>query len=145
MTEERTAYLDSNVFVYAALYESEKADGARHILREIVEGDSEAATASLTLDEVTYVLEREEAREGALRQAERILGFANLRVVSVGAEEARDALGVMRDNDALSPRDAFHLAAAEKAGADVLVTDDRDFNEVGMETAGLDELYENGD
>lgn len=140
-----TAYLDSNVFVYAALYEGEKSDGARRLLREIVEGNREAATASLTLDEVTYVLEREETREGALRQAERVLGFANLRVVSVGAEEARDALGVMRDNEALSPRDAFHLAAAEKADADVLVTDDSDFDEVGMETVGLAELYENGD
>lgn len=86
-----TAYLDSNVFAYAALYEGEKADGARRLLREVVEGSREAATASLTLDEVTYVLEREETREGALRQAERVLGFANLRVVSVGAGEARSA------------------------------------------------------
>jgi len=137
-----TAYLDSNVFVYAALYEGDKADGARRLLRETVEGDREAVTASLTLDEVTYILAREETRESALRQAERVLGFANLRVVSVGAEVARDALGAMREHEGLSPRDAFHLAAAEKADADVLVTDDSDFDEVGMETAGLDTFFE---
>ena len=137
-----TAYLDSNVFVYAALYDGDKSDGARQLLREIVKGEREAATASLTLDEVTYVLGREETRARALRQAERILGFANLHVVSVGAEEARDALGAMREYDGLSPRDAFHLAAAEKADADVFVTDDRDFDGVEMETTGLEELYE---
>jgi predicted nucleic acid-binding protein len=140
-----TACLDSNVFVYAALYEGEKADGARRLLRDVVGGEREAATASLTLDEVTYILGREETRESALRQAERVLGFANLRVVSVGTEEARDALGAMRDNDALSPRDAFHLAVAEKSDAGVFVTDDDDFDGVGMETVGLAELYENGD
>ncbi len=129
-----TAYLDSNVFVYAALYDGEKAAGAEHLLRSVVSGERDAATASLTFDEVAHVLEREIGRATALRQTERLLGFAGLRVVSIGEPEVRRMLKEMQEVEALSPRDGVHLAAAEKADADYVVTDDDDFAAVEIES-----------
>lgn len=44
-------YLDSNVFIYAALYKWNKAKRAREILREMVNGKV-AITSALTLSEI---------------------------------------------------------------------------------------------
>ena len=112
-------YLDSNVFVYAALYDGPKAAGREP-----------AATASLTVDEVVWILSQEADRGVALEQGERLLSVPNLSVLDVTAQTM---LGVLRHMDAydhLTPRDATHLAAMIDHGVFTVVSDDADFDRV---------------
>lgn len=133
-----TYYLDSNVFIYPALYEGEKSTGAAALLERIVDGEVKGATASLTLDEVIWILSNETDRETALSQGKRILRLPNLRIVDVREREIREGIGAMERYDALAPRDAIHLAAMHVRGIERIVSDDQDFAAVeGIEHHGL--------
>ena len=44
-------YHDANVFIYAALYESEKSDKARNMIKKVREGEEAAFTSVLTFDD----------------------------------------------------------------------------------------------
>lgn len=123
-------YLDSNAFIYPALYEGTKADGAAQLLQEIVAGDTEGATASLTLDEVVWITSRETDRETALRQGQRILQFPNLQILDVRERESRGMIEEMETYEELAPRDAIHLAAMKSRDIGDIVSDDRDFDPV---------------
>ena len=72
-------YLDSNAFIYPALYEGPKASAAARFLGAVVEGDEAAATASLTLDEVIWIVSQNASREEAIAQGERLIQLPNLR------------------------------------------------------------------
>lgn len=123
-------YLDANVFIYPALYEGEKARGAKNLLEAVVAGDEQAATASLTLDEVVWILSQNTSRETAIEQGRRILEFPNLRVLGVDAQHALRALQHMEDSEWLKPRDAIHLAAMDEHDLTSIVSDDDDFERI---------------
>ena len=123
-------YLDANAFVYAALYDGEKAAGATALLESILDGDVGGATAALTVDEVVYVLGREVDRETAIAQGRRILELPNLRILDVEGVHLVAALNAMEESPALSPRDAIHYAAMSSHGIHSIVTDDADFERV---------------
>lgn len=122
-----TYYLDSNVFIYPALYQGEKSAGAAALLGRIVDGELQGATASLTLDEVIWILSRETDRGTALEQGKRILRMPNLRILDVREREIREGIETMERHDALAPRDAIHLAAMRVRGIERIVSDDEDF------------------
>lgn len=123
-------YLDANVFIYPALYDGKKARGAQALLEAVVAGDEQAATASLTLDEVVWILSRNTSRETAIEQGRRILEFPNLRVLGVDTQHTLRALRYMEDNDWPKPRDAIHLAAMDDNDIHTIVSDDEDFEPV---------------
>ncbi|MEA1925172.1 MAG: PIN domain-containing protein [Candidatus Altiarchaeota archaeon] len=122
-------YLDANVFIYAALYDGKKAEHAREILREMVEGDV-AITSTLTIDEVVWIVWKESNREKAIKESVRILELPNLKVLSVDAKDAYSALNLMNKYQKLKPRDAIHLAVSLRAGVFRIISDDSDFDDV---------------
>lgn len=123
-------YLDANAFVYPALYDGEKAAGATELLRAIVAGDERGATATLTIDEVVWVLSRESDRSVAIEQGRRILEMPNLSILDVEAEQALGMLSVLERHETLAPRDAIHLAVMDSHGLHGIVSDDRDFEAI---------------
>lgn len=123
-------YLDANVFIYPALYEGEKARGAETLLEAVTAGEEQAATASLTLDEVVWILSRNVSRETAIEQGRRILEFPNLRVLGVDTQQTLRALQYMERYDTLQPRDAIHLAAMDDHDIRIVVSDDADFENI---------------
>ena len=123
-------YLDANAFIYPALYDGQKSDGATALLRKILDGDESAATATLTVDEVVWILSREADRSIAIEQGRRILEMPNLRILDVEAEHALRALSTLDSYVSLTPRDAFHLAVMGAHGIHAIASDDRDFEEI---------------
>ena len=121
--------MDSNVFIYAALYKGKKAKRTREILREMVNGKV-AITSALTIDEVIWAIWRESDREKAIRESLRILEFPNLRVLSVEPEDLHSGMNLMKKYKRLKPRDAIHLAVSLRAGVFRIVSDDPDFDDV---------------
>ena len=72
-------YLDSNVFILAALSDNSKAEKAKEVIKKIIMGQLEAATSSLTFDEVVWVVWKEtKDRSLAIEEGLRILQFDNV-------------------------------------------------------------------
>jgi predicted nucleic acid-binding protein len=123
-------YLDSNVFILPVLYEGPRSSRALDFLERTVKGEIKAATSTLTLDEVVYILSKRSSREIALRQAVKILGFPHLRILDVKKADISLALEKMGGNDRLFPRDAIHLSVALNNGFTNIVSDDDDFSKL---------------
>lgn len=123
-------YLDSNIFILPALYEGKKSDIAKKLIHDVIEGKIEAATCSLTFDEITYIISNRSSRKAALKQAERIMEFPHLKIIDVKGNEIVSMLKYMDTYDKIQPRDAIHLSAAVNSGIYTIVSDDDDFKEV---------------
>jgi len=122
-------YLDSNVFVYAAIYTGKKAENARDMLKSVVKG-APAITSSLVIDEVVWAIWKEAGRERAVREGMRMLRLPNLSIVAVDAKDTYFAMELMRKYTKLKPRDAIHLAVSINSGVFTIVSDDPDFDSV---------------
>lgn len=119
------------------MYEGPKASAAARFLGAVVDGDEAAATASLTLDEVIWIVSLEEA----IAQGERLIQLPNLRILDVGSRELLRVIKFMDAYDRLTPRDAIHLSTAIESGIRSIVTDDEDFEVVSeVDRIGLEEL-----
>jgi len=125
-------YLDSNVFISAALYDDEVGDNAREILRRVRTGVEDAATSALTFDEVCWIVRKVKGRGPALRIGKAILRMRNLEIIDVDREILWASYGYL-EKEVLDPRDSIHLACAQKSGANIMVSEDTDFD-------GIDEM-----
>ncbi len=135
-------YFDSNIFILPALYDGKKARKAKSLLHDVVRGDIEAATCTLTLDEVTWIIAKESTREQALKEVERILEFPHLEILDVRSEDMISMIRYMRKYDHLNPRDAVHLTVALNNGIHTIVSDDDDF--LGIKEISWMKLDDNG-
>ena len=121
-------YIDSNIFILAALASDQRAISAQKILQEIIGGKRKALTSTLTFDEIVWVfLKHTRNREASIEQGQRILLFDNLSIASVTEENVRISFSLMKKYSVLKPRDAIHLAVALSANASAFITDDSDF------------------
>jgi uncharacterized protein len=126
-----TAYLDSNVFILAALSDSSKAAKAKDLIKKIITGHLEGVTSSLTIDEVVWVIWKETKNRGiAIDEGLRMLQFDNLKIMGIDRNIIKNSLIFMNSYKSLKPRDAVHLSAALSANASIIISDDSDFDDV---------------
>ena len=124
-------YLDSNVFILAALSGNKKAEKAKELIKNMILGELIAVTSSLTIDEVVWKIWKEtKDRELGIEEGLRILQFDNLRIIEIDGNIMKASLKFMKQYKALKPRDAIHLAAALRANASAIVSDDSDFDNI---------------
>jgi len=79
-------YLDSNVFIYAALSTEELGQRARAILAKVQRGEEQVASSALTFDELVWAVKKHRSLEDAIVVGETFLN-----------EFSRDAATVERD------------------------------------------------
>ncbi len=122
-------YIDSNIFLYAVLYDDTRAKRCRKIVESIFDGSIEAVTSTLTWDEFSHVVERVAGREAAIPEAERFLRFPRLSF-----EACTTAILVqaqrLRSCTALGARDSIHAATALAAKCRTFISEDGDFDGV---------------
>ena len=122
-------YLDSNIFILAALSTDRRAIRAKEIIRRVIIGELTAATSSLTVDEVVWSIWKETKDKNlAIEEGLRLLQFDNLRIIGIDSSIMKTSLHFMKYYKALKPRDAIHLAAALSVGSSVIISDDSDFD-----------------
>jgi predicted nucleic acid-binding protein len=81
---KKELYLDSNVFIYAAIYhEAGKGGVAKRILLKLARGEIEGYTSSPTWDELVWVVKRIEGLEAARKEGAKFLQLPNLKILSV--------------------------------------------------------------
>jgi predicted nucleic acid-binding protein len=125
-------YIDSNVFIYPAIYQTEaqqKAKKAKEILFKIESGQLSAYTSTLTWDEVVWVVSRVLSRHDGISQGKKLLGFPNLEFINVDEGILTQAQTLI-DKYKLSPRDSIHVASALDRKIKTVISDDEDFDQV---------------
>jgi predicted nucleic acid-binding protein len=125
-------YVDSNVFLYSALYPADtqpKAKKAKEILQKIESGELLAATSTLTWDEVVWVATKLLGRTDGIAQGRKLLGFPNLEFINVDEGVIAQAQTLM-DKYKLSPRDSIHASSALNRKIKQIISDDEDFDQV---------------
>ncbi|MBI4141971.1 type II toxin-antitoxin system VapC family toxin [Candidatus Woesearchaeota archaeon] len=122
-------YLDANFFVFALLDQTKKGEKARDIQKNIVEGKIRAFTSVLALDEVMWVLIKNNKQHLLRKTIEDIYSLPNLAVREVPSLTALRALSFI-ENSRLKPRDALHVAVMEHLQVTTILSDDSDFDKV---------------
>ncbi len=122
-------YFDSNVFIYALIYEEtvrdvRKADN--HLIR-LLRGKIMGCTCTLTWDEVFYVVFRAVGINEAVESGKVLLAFPNLTFVDVDFELILEAHKIARESRIL-PRDAIHAASAIKYCNGEIISRDSGFD-----------------
>ena len=121
-------YLDSNVFIYAAINTQEPGEKARSLLQRIQQGDEKAETSALTFDEVFWAIKKLDS-EAALEACQALLNFPNLDIISADRDLSLSALQIIKEHH-LAPRDAIHAATAIAAKAEAVVSTDTHFDRI---------------
>ena len=122
-------YLDSNVFIFAALNNERLGDEARIILEKVERGEVIAASSSLTFDELVWIIKKNRTYEDAIAIGEALLDMPKLRLTEVNGDLLALALSLMKKYR-LDPRDSIHAATSIKEKADLMISEDTDFDRV---------------
>ena len=129
---KRPIYVDSNIFIYSAIYDAQtipEAARATASLKEIISGASEAYTSALTWDEITWVVRRLFDPKKAAAQGASFLKLPNLRLLRVNVETIFQAQSIVEDYE-LKPRDAIHASTALTNGIHTILSFDQDFDTI---------------
>ncbi len=76
-------YLDSNVFIFALLYDQEvmqEAKNSRIVLHNIIKQKDQACTSSLTWDEVVYVIRKKAGAPKSISAGKKMLMFPHFMI-----------------------------------------------------------------
>ncbi|MBI4181772.1 MAG: type II toxin-antitoxin system VapC family toxin [Candidatus Aenigmarchaeota archaeon] len=121
-------FLDANFFVFANFDLGEKGKRARSLQKEII-ARRDACTSVLALDEVMWVVVRNNKKDQLKNIIEEIYATPHLTVKEVPVLAPLAALEIMETCN-LRPRDAIHAATMKAFGLHEIATDDRDFDKV---------------
>ncbi len=122
-------YLDTNIFVYAAINNGELGERCRKLIREIAEDKKAACTSTLTWDEVIYSIWKKEGQEKAIEEGRIFLQIPNILLLQASPAIIHKSQQLL-ESYLLKPRDAIHAATAITYGVKEILTDDSDFDRV---------------
>lgn len=126
-------YLDSNVFIFAAISKDHRAVKSKEILKNMILGKFLAVTSSLTIDEIVWKIWKEtKNRTLAIEEGLKILQFDNLGIIGIDKAIISESLNLMKKYTSLKPRDAIHLSAAIRSKSSVIISDDSDFDKINI-------------
>lgn len=120
-------YLDSNVFIYAAMDKSDAGAEARALLKLIREGRINAAVSPLVLDEVMWTVQKSTGRECADLVVTGIMALP-LSWLDTAYSCIRHARAYYLEG--LDPRDAFHAGVMKDYSINEIVSEDVHFDKI---------------
>ena len=131
-------YVDSNIFIYAAIDNTEKGEKARKIIEKITKGELKAYVSPLVWDEVTWVVQKFTNRDVALEVGKLILELP-LIWLDISYETVKSSVNFYERG--MNPRDAVHLGVMEEYNISEILTEDKDFDKIPeIRRYGLDSL-----
>ena len=123
-------YLDSNVFIFPALEpNSKRGISAKRILEMVADGKIEAATSSLTWDEIVWAIKKFSDMEVATMEGRRFLGFPNIKILNADSNILYAAQNLI-EYYKIAPRDAIHASSAITKNILEFVSDDSGFDAI---------------
>ena len=122
-------YIDSNIFVYAAINNEKEGEKAREILKKVKEGTWEGTSSLLTIDEVLWIIQKNVGKEMAHEIICTILIYPNMHFVDITKSLISEAIYIYKQKN-LDPRDAIHLATMNFKNTSIIATNDADFDHI---------------
>ena len=129
MTE--TFYIDSNIFIFPAIYDNEQACKAGKILSRIENNEIIGYTSVLTWDEVMYVIWKILGKADSISIGKKFINYPNLRFINTDSNIIIKATEIA-ENYNLKPRDSIHIATALSRDMHNIISDDFDFDSVDI-------------
>jgi predicted nucleic acid-binding protein len=122
-------YLDSNIFIYALIYEKNLNENIRanHYLSLLVSGKEIGYTSVLTWDEIYYVIKKNFGSEKAEQASKKFLRFPNLHFIDVNYQIISKAQMIALSFNVM-PRDAIHAVSALEKCHGKIISNDRGFD-----------------
>ncbi|HEX9689511.1 MAG TPA: type II toxin-antitoxin system VapC family toxin [Thermoanaerobaculia bacterium] len=123
------AFLDTNVFLYAAGGSHPERDACARVLRKVADGSLDATVNTEVVQEILYVLVRRGRRKEAVTLARHVTDlFPDL--LPVTREDMLSACGLVQRYPRLPARDAVHAATMLRHGLKHVISVDTDFDQV---------------
>ena len=123
------AFLDTNVFLYAAGADHPRREACVRALHKVSEGTLQATVNSEVLQEILYVLSRRGRRQDAVTLANHVASlFPDL--LPVTREDILGACDLIRRYARLPVRDAIHAATMLRNGLKEIISVDQDFDQI---------------
>ena len=122
------AFIDSNVFIYAAQAHPQFGEACKKILQDIESGKIQATTTVLNIAEVAEFIERNDNRKASINVIELLLALP-MDVEDVVKEHEIDALSIF---SALKANyfDTVFVAVMKEKFIDTIITNDSHFEGV---------------
>lgn len=124
-------YADAGVFLLPVLHSERLAPAAAaaRFLNSMARGAHRVSTATLTWDEVVYVVRRFLGPEDSIAKGRELLDLPNLTWLRVDLAVLRRAADLYQSLP-MRPRDAIHAAVALETGEREILSEDRVFDRV---------------
>ena len=122
-------YVDSNVFINAAINDSDAGKSSRKLLTQLIKGQNEAMTSVLTIDEVLWALQKEKGKAFAAEVTKTLLCMRNLSFVDATRSIVENAIEIY-GSEKLNPRDSTHVATMFAKGLTEIASFDQDFDAI---------------
>jgi uncharacterized protein len=123
------AFIDTNVFLYAAGGVHPQRARCVQVLRNLAEGKLDGIINSEVVQEILYVVSRRGRLDDALTLAAHVSSlFPNLLPVTRG--DILEACNLLRRYPRLSIRDAIHAATMTQNGITQIISVDHDFDQI---------------
>lgn len=121
-------FLDANVFLYAIGAESAHREACRSVLEAVGQGMLDGITSSEVLQEILHVRTRVSVADAtsAVRAAAELVA----EVLPVTNRDVLEACRLLESHSGLGARDALHAAVMKNSQVHVLVSLDRDFDQI---------------
>lgn len=121
-------YIDSNIFVYAAIDQGQLGRDCGAIVKLIEDRKFSCASSLLTIDEALWIIKKKAGKELAIKMAKATISLP-MRWMDVSKTTVFEAIGIC-EKTALDPRDAIHAAAMKEGGLTTILSEDSDFDSV---------------
>ena len=122
-------YVDANLFIYASTDLEKEGENARKIIDLIKKQEISVFTATLTIDEILWAIQKKKDKETAYQSAQLILEMPQLKFIPVDIDIIRSSINIYKKEN-LHPRDAIHLASMQSKNIKVIISSDPDFDKI---------------
>ena len=120
-------YIDSNIFIYAAIDNTEKGEKARKIIEKIAKGEIKAHISPLVIDEVMWIVQKMVGRDVAYKVV-RLIFSLPLIWLDISYETTKLAMEIYQKG--LDPRDSFHIGVMKEYNILEILSEDKDFDNI---------------
>jgi len=121
-------YIDSNIFIYAAVDTNKTGKHCRTIIQKISDKQCTVAASYLILDEVLWILKKQVGKDNAIKITKAMLSLP-IKWIEVDSSVIFTMVDIF-EKTALDPRDALHIASMKKSGISSILSEDTDFNNI---------------
>ena len=122
-------YTDSNLFIYSALDKGLIGSEAKIIIKKINDGEYNAYTSTLTIDEVLWKVQKDVGRGIASETAKKMINLKNLKFIDADLFVIQKAVEIYQ-TEKIDPRDSIHLASMKKLKLNLIISSDSDFDKI---------------